>query len=180
MTYVALLRGINVGGKNKIDMKELKARCEGAGLQSVVTYINSGNVVFDDTRDADQLTQVLEAVIRDEFHLSVKVLIRDLDNMTAVMRSLPASWVNDGATKCDVMFLRTEVDREDVLEKLPLKPGVADVRYVDGAVLCRIDREDLGKSGLNRLVGSTLYKQMTIRNSNSVRNIFTLMTQREA
>lgn len=180
MTFVALLRGINVGGNNKIDMKELKAGCENAGLKSVVTYINSGNIVFDDARSADQLTQVVENVIREEFHLSVKVLIRDLDNFTAVARALPASWVNDGATKSDVMFLWAEVDGEDVLDRLPLKPGIADVRYVNGAVLCRVDRADLGKSGMSRLVGSRIYKHMTIRNSTTVRNIFELMTRREA
>ncbi|NLL75142.1 MAG: DUF1697 domain-containing protein, partial [Erysipelothrix sp.] len=51
MKYVALLRGINVGGKNKVDMKELKALFIDLGYTEVQTYINSGNVIFDTNQD---------------------------------------------------------------------------------------------------------------------------------
>src|SRR4051812_6155577 len=106
MIYVALLRGINVGGNNKIAMSELKATFEKAGMTNVSTYINSGNVIFEDTSHSiPQLTKVIESAIERDFGFAVKVLIRDLPAMEAVIKTLPDAWVNDDAMKCDVMFL---------------------------------------------------------------------------
>lgn len=64
MKYVALLRGVNVGGNRKLDMKELKATFERAGMIEVRTYINSGNIIFrDDSRESPRLTSLLESAI---------------------------------------------------------------------------------------------------------------------
>lgn len=79
MIYVALLRGINVGGKNKIEMRKLKATFEKAGMSEVTTYINSGNVIFSDSRrKPPRIVSVLEKAIAADFGLQIKVLIRDL------------------------------------------------------------------------------------------------------
>ncbi|MDQ3501393.1 MAG: DUF1697 domain-containing protein, partial [Actinomycetota bacterium] len=76
MVYVALLRGINVGGKNKVEMKKLKATFEGAGMTDVTAYINSGNVVFKSTaRKAAELEAKLEKAIERDFGFSIKVLL---------------------------------------------------------------------------------------------------------
>jgi hypothetical protein len=70
MIYVALLRGINVGGKNKVDMKKLKKCFEDIGMRKVTTYINSGNVIFEDTdHTKDEIATMLEKAILKDFSL---------------------------------------------------------------------------------------------------------------
>jgi hypothetical protein len=105
MIYVALLRGVNVGGKNKVDMNELKAVVEQAGMTSVSTYINSGNVVFSSrVRSRSTLAARLEKAAAVHFGFDIKVLVRDLEDMRAVASAIPPDWVNDSTMKCDVMF----------------------------------------------------------------------------
>ena len=111
MTYVALLRGINVGGNRKVDMKALKATFERAGMGDVRTYINSGNVIFgSDSRDKVSLARTLEAAIEADFGFPVRVLLRDAEDMRVLVDALPDEWVNGSEAKCDVMFLGDEVD----------------------------------------------------------------------
>ena len=178
MVYVALLRGINVGGKNKVDMKQLKAVFEDAGMSSVRTYINSGNVVFSSTiRSRARLTETLEDAITRGFGFRVRVLIRDLKNIQTVVRALPSTWVNDATMKCDVMFLWEDVARPSVVKELTIKPEIEDVKYVAGALLWRVDKRNVTRSGLMRLAGTPLYKRMTVRNCNTTRKLMELMEQ---
>lgn len=178
MIYVALLRGINVGGNNKIDMKALKAVFELAGMQRVKTYINSGNIVFmNDQLPRAELTAVLEAAIEAKFGLRIRVLVRSLEQMEGVAAMLPEDWSNDERLKSDVLFLWDEVDEATVPAELPLKPGVGTLLFAPGAVLYSVDRADVGRSGMNKLVGSKLYAQMTVRNVNTTRQITKLMRE---
>ena len=177
MIYVALLRGINVGGNNKVSMPQLKDAFERAGLKTVKTYINSGNIIFrNDSHTPSELVDLLEKTIADEFGFTVNVLIRDIDAMKAIVDAIPDSWRNDTTMKCDIMFLWNDIDREDILNELVIKPGIDSVRYVRGAVLFAVDRQNVTKSGLLRLIGTPLYKQMTLRNCNTTRKLFELMS----
>ena len=177
MIYVALLRGINVGGKNKVDMKVLKTVFEEAGMRSVSTYINSGNVVFSSrARNRAKLAARLEEAIAGGFGFGVKVLVRDLDGMRAAVGAIDPDWVNDRKTmKCDVMFLWDEADRAAILDRLPIKPGIDEVRYAPGAVIWKVDAENITRTGMMKLVGTPLYKQMTIRNCNTARKVLEMM-----
>ena len=176
MIYVALLRGINVGGKNKVAMTELKAVLEQAGMTKVRTYINSGNVIFSSrVRSRTSLTARLENAIAEHFGFEIRVLVRSLDDMRAAVGALPADWVDDKAMRCHVMFLWDEVDRPDVLDDVTYKPGLDDIRQVPGALLWKVDRANMTRSGMAKLVGTPLYKQMTIRNCNTARKLLDLM-----
>lgn len=85
MVYVALLRGINVGGKAKVPMAALRDVCESAGCEDVVTYIQSGNVVLTSKLSADKLRGALEAAIAGEFGFNPAVMIRTAKEMAAVV-----------------------------------------------------------------------------------------------
>lgn len=188
MIYVALLRGINVGGNNKVDMKRLKLAFEQAGMRDVVTYINSGNIIFawggcsSDEEDASlqpelkrKLALILEEVILREFSLPIRVVIRSLPDIRGVVRALPESWANDDAMRSDVMFLWEEADEPAVLDKLTAKPEIDRVIYVPGAVLWSVDREKATRSGMQKLIGTKLYGLMTVRNVNTARKLHQLM-----
>lgn len=176
MRYVALLRGINVGGKNKVGMKQLKTVFEEAGMKSVRTYINSGNVIFDTTeRGRTRLTERLEKAIARRFGFKVEVLLRDLNIMRALVKAIPRGWTDDATTRCYVMFLWDDVARPAVLKQVMFKPELDDVRYVAGAIVWRVDRKNITRSGMTRLTGTPLYKQMTIRSVNTTRKLLELM-----
>jgi uncharacterized protein (DUF1697 family) len=89
MVYVALLRGINVGGRAKVAMAALRDTCTSVGCEDVVTYIQSGNVVFRSTLAADKLQAVLEAAIADQLGLNPAVMIRTAKEMAAVVTRNP-------------------------------------------------------------------------------------------
>jgi uncharacterized protein (DUF1697 family) len=89
MVYVALLRGINVGGKAKVAMAALRDTCASVGCEDVVTYIQSGNVVLRSSLSADKLRAALEAAIADQLGVSPAVMIRTADEMAAVVDGNP-------------------------------------------------------------------------------------------
>jgi uncharacterized protein (DUF1697 family) len=172
--HVALLRGINVGGKNKVEMARLKEGLEALGLTSVRTYINSGNIIFEDTGRGLEASD-FEELIRRKFGLEVPVLVKDKDAMTGIADGIPEEWVNDSTMRCDVLFLWD--DRASVLDDLPVREGIDAVRYVPGAVIWQVDRANLTRSGMPKLVGTDLYRAMTARNANTVRKLVELMRQ---
>ena len=179
MIYVVLLRGINVGGNNKVEMPRLKVTFECLGLKDVRTYINSGNVIFKDSRTPATLVPQIESAIENEFGFAIKVVLRDLANITRVAGTLPSTWVNDATMKCDVMFLWESYDSARVLDQLVVKPSIDDVKYVPGAILWRVDKSNVTRSGLMKIAGTDLYKHMTIRNCNTVRKLLGLMQDME-
>ncbi|WP_311079202.1 DUF1697 domain-containing protein [Paenibacillus polymyxa] len=180
MIYIALLRGINVGGNNKIEMKKLKQTFEKAGMGHVTTYINSGNIIFSSQdRPNQELSLILEQEILKDFSLPIRVIVRNMKEIRSIMEALPNEWSNDTLMKSDVMFLWDEINDISVLDKFPLKPGIGHVIYTTGAVLFSVSKEQVTKSGLTKLVGTKLYQQMTVRNVNTTRQIYKLMQMAE-
>lgn len=179
MIYVALLRGINVGGKNKVDMKLLKEVFEQAGMRSVETYINSGNVVFiAEGRTKAALTDLLERAIGERFGVPVPVTIRSLEEMGAIVDALPDEWSDDERMKSDVMFLWDDVMPSDVLAQVQIKPDVDQVICISGAVLWGVERSLVTRSRKTKLIGTDVYQRMTVRNVNTARKLYELMLAR--
>lgn len=177
MIYVALLRGINVGGKNKVEMPKLKLVFENLGFTNVTTYINSGNVIFcTNSTSIPTLIQKIETAIEQTFSFYVKVILRDLPAMQALAKELPDDWTNDTNAKTDVMFLWPEVDTPKILEQLSIKPDIETVKYVPGTLLWHVNRKHITKSALLKLAGTPLYQQMTIRNINTARRLCEMMS----
>lgn len=177
MIYVALLRGINVGGNNKVDMKRLKATFESSGFSNVVTYINSGNIVFEvlSQEHDDQIVEKIEKAINQDFQLEIKVLLRNYKNIDTICQKLPATWVKNEKMRTDVIFLWEKFDKPGVLKQIQINP-VDNVKYIPGALLWNVDSKDYSKSSMQKLIGTELYRNMTIRNVNTVRKLHEIMT----
>lgn len=176
MIYVALLRGINVGGNNKVEMKRLKVVFEKLGHTNVLTYINSGNIIFhNESSDTKALHNTIEKALEKEFGFFIPVVIKTKPEIEAIDKALPSTWVNDTGTKTDVMFLWEEFNNKKVLAQLNIKPEIDNVRFVDGAILWMVKKKDVTKSGLLKIIGTDLYKKMTIRNANTLRKLLNLM-----
>ena len=181
MVYIALLRGINVGGNNKIDMKLLKLQFEKAGMNDVLTYINTGNIIFSNKGlSKTELSSILEDAIHNDFGLQIKVVVRSVDDVREIINSIPDTWKNDKDMKSDVLFLWDEIDDESVLKNLVVKPNIDTVKYVPGAILWSVEKKNVTKSGMSKIVGSTIYKQVTVRNVNTARKIYELMQNKNS
>lgn len=177
MVYVALLRGINVGGNTRIEMPRLKAAFEALGCQKVSTYINSGNVIFQDDRTAKELVPLIEAAIAKDFGFAVRVVLRDLPNLSQLCAQIPADWANDKEQKTDVLFLWDEIDGPDILDKVVIKPSIERVLYSPGALVWNIGRENVTRGSGVKLIKTGLYQHMTVRNINTVRKLYELMSK---
>ncbi len=173
MKYVALLRGINVGGKSRVEMSRLKHVFETLGCEEVKTYINSGNVVFGSRQKLEP--SVVEDAVEREFGVRAKVLLIDATSFRAVNDAIDAAWQNDTQQRTDVMFLWPEVDDASILEKISIHPEFEAARHVPGALIWNIQRQFVTRGGAIKLIKTDAYRQMTIRNCNTVRKLVQLL-----
>jgi uncharacterized protein (DUF1697 family) len=180
MVYVAFLRGVNVGGKGIVSMAAIKEALIALGLSDVRTYINSGNVIFS-TRasDARPLTARIEKALEQHTGMAIKVLVIDHRTLKKMVDAIPRNWVDDKTMRTYVLLLWKELDDRGILERLPIKPGVDELKYTPGAVVWRVDRENVGKSHMNRIVGTPMYKNITIRSANTMRKLNELTADHE-
>jgi uncharacterized protein (DUF1697 family) len=178
MVYIAFLRGINVGGKSIVNMVGLKRCFEQLGLSNVKTYINSGNVIFSaEQEDSDSLASRIETALDRIFDPGIRVLVKTREELQNITAAIPNTWVNDTDTRCDVLLLWQAVDDPQVLEELPTEPDIETIRYLPGAIVWYVDRSLVTKSHMTRIIGTPLYKQLTIRNVTTVRKLVTLSNE---
>ena len=174
--FVALLRGVNVGGNNIISMSSLKTSFEKMGFAGVSTYINSGNILFKaKERDARKLETKIEAMLSKEHKLGCKVVVRSFAEMADLVENLPKDWNGDELWKYNVIFLRHSIDSEKVLDSLALKPDIEKVVYHPGTLLWSARISDLSRTLISRLSSQKLFQDMTIRNTNTTRKLYELM-----
>src|SRR5262245_1493780 len=124
--YVALLRGINVGGNNLIRMPALKVCFETQGLCDVSTYIQSGNVLFTAGRSSVQaLTSQVEKALSKTFAYESRVVLRSLAEMKAIVGDAPVGFgKRPAAYRYDVVFLRQPLTAEEAMKSMTIAPGV--------------------------------------------------------
>ncbi len=172
MTYVAFLRGVNVGGKGIVSMAAIKEALVAIGLSDVRTYINSGNVIFSTRASGPhELAARIEKALEQHTGMAIKVLVMDHKTLKKVVDAIPRNWVDDKTMRTYVLLLWKELDDRRILDRLPIKPGVDELRYTPGAVVWRVDRENVGRSQMNRIVGTPLYKNITVRSANTMRKL---------
>ncbi|QSH91566.1 DUF1697 domain-containing protein [Treponema medium] len=169
MDYIALLRGINVGNSVKINMKELRTLFERCGFSNVLTYINSGNVIFKSNDTKNSIRENIEKVLHITTRNEVKVLVKTKSEMVKIANSIPSEWQNNDAQKTDVAYLFESIDNENIINELPIKKEYIQLIYVKGALIWNVRREDHNKSHLNKIISHKVYKDMTIRNVNTAR-----------
>jgi uncharacterized protein (DUF1697 family) len=177
--HVALLRGINVGGKHKVAMADLRRIVAECGGSEVATYINSGNVVFEHPPvDHVALGERLEAAIEEQLGVPCRVLVKAGADITAVAEVIPAGWTNGPEQKTDVVYLLDGVAPQDALAQLRPRDGIDHVRHAPGAVVWMTTRQDATRSGLTKLLGTPLYRQSTVRNVNTARKLAAMVAER--
>jgi uncharacterized protein (DUF1697 family) len=180
-TFVALFRGINVGGRT-IPMKELKELHEALGLKDVITYIQSGNVVFSSNEvDVAQLTQQIEDSFAERFGFRSKVMLRSEEEFSEIIAHNPFQDQPEKESKWVVVVFLTAHPQSADLEDLQKKYSGPEEYYLIGQELYIYYANGIGRSKLtNALLEKTLKTAGTARNWNTVLQLQKIMQRRVA
>jgi uncharacterized protein (DUF1697 family) len=177
-SYVVLLRGINVGGKNKISMTELKFCLEEQGFEDVMTYIQSGNVILQSSLDATALGQKIEAMLSNKFKLDssiIKVLILTEDQLQAVIDERPKGFGEQPDTyHSDAIYLMG-IDADQAMSVFNPREGVDQVWPGNCVIYSQRLSALRTKSRLSKIVGTPAYQSMTIRSWSTTTKLLSLM-----
>ena len=174
--FVALLRGVNVGGNNMISMSSLKKSFEALGFPHVTTYINSGNIIFTTKeKDARKLEKRIEQMLSKEYELGSRVVVRSLPEMEQLVKDLPRSWSADSRWRYNVIFLRHSIDSEAILADLPANSDIEEIVYRPGALLWSAQATEMNRTNLAKLSSRKVFQDMTVRNLNTTNKLCDLM-----
>jgi uncharacterized protein (DUF1697 family) len=175
--YVALLRGINVGGKNLIKMAALKACFEGHGFRDVTTLIQSGNVVFDAPGSGQRrLVQEIEALLTGSFDYAANVVIRSHKQLRDVIeRAPPGFGAQPAKYRYDVLFLKEPLTARTALESVLTRAGVDQAHPGPGVVYFSRLIARATQSQLGLIATTPIYQRLTIRNWNTTTKLLRLM-----
>ena len=177
-SYVVLLRGINVGGKNNISMTELKFCLEEQGFEDVMTYIQSGNVILQSSLDATALGQKIEAMLSNKFKLDssiIKVLILTEDQLQAVIDERPKGFGEQpDKYHSDAIYLMG-IDADQAMSVFNPREGVDQVWPGNCVIYSQRLSALRTKSRLSKIVGTPAYQSMTIRSWSTTTKLLSLM-----
>lgn len=180
MRYVALLRGINVGGNAIIKMADLRSCMEGLELENVTTYIASGNVLFEAHRSAPaELEPLIEQAIERRFRLPVMTIVLDRAEFRCIADSIPGEWIGDPDLRANVAFVHRDAEAAKVVRDLDPDPELEDVRAVPGAILWATRRSALNRSVMPEVIGGAAHKRLTVRSISTALKLAELL-DREA
>jgi len=175
--YLALLRGINVGGNNIIKMADLKSIFESLAFTDVSTYIQSGNVLFKSVeKDQTELTNIIIKALSEKFNYKSTIVIISQKQLKNIVEKAPYGFGKDTDNfKYDVIFLKESIVPTEVMKNIYLKDGV-DSAFAGKQVLyfSRLISK-ASQSHLTKIITIPEYKNMTIRNWNTTTKLLALM-----
>ena len=180
--YVALLRGVNVGGNNMVSMKALKESFSALGFRDVATYINSGNILFrSKKREGAAIERDIDHMLECDYSLNGRTVVRDLAQMAELMTTISSTWQRRRADwRYNVIFLRREIDSADVLAGIQAKPQIEQVVYCPGTLLWSAHVPSVSRTAMAKLSSRPLYRDMTVRNVNTTTKVHELMQRMQA
>lgn len=178
--HLALLRGINVGGRNLIKMADLRACFEKNGFENVATYIQSGNVLFS-APASPRLVARAEAMLSDTFGYQASVVVLSHKQMRAVVEGVPKGFGSEpGDYRYDVIFLKEPLKAKAAIGNVAVAPGVDEVHPGPGALYFSRLISQASRSRLSKIVTSPIYPSVTIRNWNTTTKLLAMLNERAA
>ena len=179
MKYVLLLRGINVGGKNKVAMSDLKDMISKLGYENVITYINSGNIIFD-ANDNKEIVKVKISHMLETFPFSINKVILTQEEYLDEISNLP-EWWSEELFRRDVLFYSDEVDYSVMKERIKIMPLNDEmVHFGKKAVFwAKLNEKEYLKTSYHKLLmKESFYKSITIRNARTFEKIIELLSKK--
>ena len=187
MEYVALLRGINVGGKNKVIMSELREQIAAEGFTNVRTYINSGNLLFEADAEAgagpntpyEDVARTVEDLLARRYDFPIRLALLTAQDYVAELRNLP-DWWHGEVSRRDALFYTRGLDRDHVRERIEaMELGDEAVHFGQHAVFwAKFDEKTFLKTAYHkRLLREDFYRQVTIRSGSTVGKIAAMLSR---
>jgi uncharacterized protein (DUF1697 family) len=175
--YLALLRGINVGGNNIIKMTELKACFENMGFADVQTYIQSGNVLFaSDEKDQSKLTNKIEKALSERFKYNSRIVVITQKQLQSIVNNAPKGYGKDADKyKYDVIFLKEPLTPGEAIKNVIIKEGVDNANAGKHVLYFSRLISKASQSRLSRIIALPMYQNMSIRNWNTTTKLHALM-----
>ena len=179
MEYVALLRGINVGGNNKVVMSELREQIAAEGFGQVRTYINSGNLLFEaeEGTPSKDVAQAVEDLLELRYDFPIRLALLTAQDYLAQLDELP-DWWHGGVARRDALFYTRGLDRDLVRERIEaMELGDEAVHFGEHAVFWgKFDEKSFLKTAYHkRLLREDFYRQVTIRSGSTVEKIASML-----
>jgi uncharacterized protein (DUF1697 family) len=177
-SYVALLRGINVGGRNKVAMRDLRAAFEADGYQSVATYIQSGNVLFTADATQNEMETRIETMLELRLGVPLVVVVRAHQQLRRVVERAPKGF---GAAPdkyhSDVIFLKAPLTSAQAMRVVELREGVDAAWRGSGVLYFQRLSSRRTQSRMSKIVGRPEYQQMTIRSWATTTRLLALLDE---
>ena len=176
--YIALLRGINISGKNKIAMADLKKGFEGLSFQDVKTYLNSGNVIFsEEERDTGMMAERIGKMIKERFGLDIPVFVTERETLRDILDHAHAWWGNGKKEIYDnLIFILPPTTFFEVYERIgEPKEGLEKIMNYRDVIFWSFDLKHYQKTNWwPRTASPDIGMKLTIRTANTVRKIITI------
>ncbi len=177
--YIALLRGINVGGRNPVAMADLRAAFEAGGYEAVSTYIQSGNVLFETDAPAASLEADIEARFEARFGLPLLVVVRSHAQLQRIVAKAPAAFhAPPGTYHADVVFLKPPLTSRQAMRVVQLRDEVDQAWPGTGVLYFARLSARRTQSRMSKIMGTPEYTQMTIRNWSTTTKLLALLDER--
>jgi len=174
--YVALLRGINVGGRNKIAMSDLRDTFAECGFTDVSTYIQSGNVLFRSSTPQKSLEDDVERMLERRLGYPIVVVVRSHAQLRSVIARAPANFGTEpGTYHSDAIFLRAPLTASQVMKLVRLREDVDRAWPGRGVVYFERLSAERTKSRMSSIAGTPEYANMTIRSWSTTTKLLTLL-----
>ena len=171
--YIALLRGINVGGKNIIKMEQLRQVFEDIGFADVETYIQSGNVLFrTQESDKSELTDRIEKQLQESFSAGINTLVLTTGDLAETVKNAPVNFGAEPAKfRYDVWFLLPPAQVKDVLSIIRLREGVDFLQAGKNVIYTSRLTSQMSRSYFPKVMQTPFSKSFTIRNWNTTKKL---------
>ena len=173
LRYILLLRGVNVGGKNKVSMGELKSLLLAAGFEDIDSYINSGNLFFTSLKKPESCILKIRQVLGNNYNFSIPFALMTKDEYLEERASLPDWWYEDLARR-DVLFFSCGLDTSNIIDFLNKENFYNEITYVGKNAIFwgKYDESEYLKTTYHKkLIKQDFYKEITIRNGKTFEKI---------
>ena len=174
-TYCAFLRGINISGKNKIAMSDLKMQMENLGYSDISTYLNSGNVTFStNCQDVSNVRYDIENMIRNYFGYDISVYVLEKRDLQQIIDNAPEWWGTGDKEKYDnLIFILSNDSPQEVSNLIgPVSEGLEQVEIYQNIVFWTFDRKSYQKCNWwKKTASSEIADKLTIRTASTIRKV---------
>lgn len=171
--YIAFLRGVNISGKNKVPMAELRKDFERLDFGEVKTYLNSGNVVFSSDEDnTERLTKQIERMIKNQFNLDIPVFVISREKLADILRNAPDWWGTENKEIYDnLIFIMPPATFAEVYREIgEPKEELEKIKDYKEVIFWSFSRKDYQRTNWwSKTASANISSKLTIRAANTVR-----------